>query len=127
MATTNRLQIGTTSGTVASMPYPNSDPIPLEKNSFLKIQETQSGDKIFEFIKKKKIDYSLTFIDKVKADYETLKAFCDVPIFYYVVVQNSDTSDKLLDDFYYLQLDPESINVNSDTYRRNFTINLIAK
>lgn len=125
--TTNNLRIGATAGTVSDMPHPNSNPIPTNRNNYNEVVETQSGERIMNYTRKQKIDYSLQFDKKTKADYDTLKAFCNVPVAYYVIIQNNTGTTQIADGYYYLILAQENHNVKTDIFRYNFVIEFIAE
>lgn len=126
MATTNALKIGLTSGTATAQEYPSKEPVPINQNQYIDVIETQSGDRIFNAVKKKKQDYSLIFRNKTESVYNALKAFCDVPIAYYVILQNPSQTTQIADGYYFLRLASENVNVDTDTYRYNFTIEIIS-
>lgn len=125
MATTNRFQIGLTSGSLINMPYPSKDPLPKIKNEFYTVDEGADGSRRITYLKTKKVDWVLNFRNKPIADYNTLLAYADVPQQYYVRLKNSDSSQLLADGFYFITTGEEITDVNSDDFRYNFTFNLI--
>lgn len=118
--TYNNFRIGNTSAT-ASAPDPEAWPssaVRLNKNVTVQKKRTVTGELRVNYIGKVNSNYRLSFSTKSKTTKEAIEQYCDVPQFYYVIVEDGNGVN-LIDGFCFLQM----ISINPFTVGNDIRYN----
>jgi hypothetical protein len=122
MAYTN-FRIGNTSGSASS---PDNDAWPsvtvdLNKNLTVQKKRTVTGELRVNYIGQVKRSFGLEFQNKTKTTKDAIEQYCDVPEFYYVILEDGN-GVKLIDGFCFLTMtNINPVGIGQDI-RYNFSV-----
>lgn len=118
------LKIGLTSASLTTMPAPSGRPgVPRSYDIIRDDLQTVLNERLATYTGVEKEELVLSFEHKSKTDFETLKAYCNVAIEYYVELAESDGT-KHFDGFAYLTMDDVDIDGRVEPFLFNFTIKI---
>lgn len=120
------LKIGLSSTTTVTVPSPNGGAgVKRELQTLIDSYRDIHNNLIIHITGNNKKSFSLEFENKTKTDYETLEAYCNTPVFYYVEITNG-TRD-IINGYYYLTINNISQTAITQDFLYNFSIDFKEK
>jgi hypothetical protein len=118
------LKIGLTASPLTLMPHPSGrGGVPRSYEIIRDDLQTVLNERLATYTGIEKEELTLQFENKRKADFDTLKAYCNVPTEYYVEIAESDGT-KHFDGFAYLTMNSVDIDSRVEPFTFNFSITI---
>lgn len=120
---TPTLKIGLTSGNLTLVPCPTiPSPFPVTLDIIRDDYDTVLNERLVTYTGVETEELTLNWQGATKEQYETLKAYCNVAMEYYVELAEADGT-KHFDGFAYLTMDSYQVGVY-EPFRFNFSITI---